>query len=116
MTTPISVPEHYKEYTIEEQKIIWQKPNQQQPITCISYKGPEDAKKIDLVGPSEDAKLVDIATDLEPNKEQSLIEILQEFKDVFAWSYKDLKGVDPEGVGPNYFSTHHTSSSQCKAK
>ena len=25
-TTPISVPKHYKKYTIEEQKIIWQNP------------------------------------------------------------------------------------------
>ena len=36
-----------------------------------------------------------IATDLKINKECELIKILQEFKDVFAWSYKDLTGVDP---------------------
>ena len=35
-----------------------------------------------------------IAIDLEPNKEQELIKILSEFRDVFVWSYKDLKGVD----------------------
>ena len=29
LTTPLSVPDHYKRYTIEEQKIIWQKPNRQ---------------------------------------------------------------------------------------
>ena len=29
LTTPISVPEHYKKYTVEERKIIWQKPNRQ---------------------------------------------------------------------------------------
>ena len=60
----------------------------------MSYEGPKDAKKIDLAGPNEDAKPVYIATDLEPIKEQHLVEILQEFRDVFAWSYKDLKGVD----------------------
>ena len=27
LTTPLSVPKHYKKYTIEERKIIWQKPN-----------------------------------------------------------------------------------------
>ena len=95
LTTPISVLEHYKKYTVEERKIIWQKPNRQQPITRISYEGPEDAKKIDLAGPNEDAKPVYIAMDLELTKEQRLVEILQEFRDVFAWSYKDLKGVDP---------------------
>ena len=95
MTTPISVPKHYKKYTVEERKIIWQKPNRQQPIIAISYKGPKDDKKVDLAGHGEDTKPVYIATDLEPNEEQSLIEILQELRDVFAWSYKDLKGVDP---------------------
>ena len=80
LTTPLSVPEHYKKYTIEEQKIIWQKPNRQQPITGVSYEGPEDAKKIDLAGPNEDAKPVYIATtDLEPTEEKCLVEILQEF-------------------------------------
>ena len=28
-------------------------------------------------------------------EEKELIQLLQEFRDVFAWSYKDLKGVDP---------------------
>ena len=94
MTTPLSVPEHHKKYTVEERKIICQKPNRQQPVTGISYEGPEDAKKIDLSGPNEDEKLVYIATDLEPTEEQCLIELLQEFRDVFTWLYKDLKGVD----------------------
>ena len=94
-TTPLSVPEHYKKYTVEERKIIWQKPNRQQPVAGVSYEGPKDAKKIDLAGPNEDAKPVNIATDLKPTEEQCLIELLQEFGDVFAWSYKDLKGVDP---------------------
>ena len=96
LTTPLSVLEHYKKYTIEERKIIWQKPNRQQLVTGISHEGPEDAKKIELAGPNEDAKPVYIATNLEPTEEQSLIKILQEFKNVFAWLlYKDLKGVDP---------------------
>ena len=93
--TPTSVPKHYKKYTVEERKIIWKKPNPQQPITIgISYEGPKEAKKINLAGRGEDAKPIYIAIDLEPNEEQSLIEILREFKDVFAWPYKDLKGVD----------------------
>ena len=36
-----------------------------------------------------------IATDLDPDKEQKLKELLREYWDVFAWSFKDLKGVDP---------------------
>ena len=32
-TPPLSVLEHYKKCTVEERKIIWQKPNHQQPVT-----------------------------------------------------------------------------------
>ena len=37
-----------------------------------------------------------IAMDLELSKETDLIRMLKEFKDVFVWFYKDLKGVDPK--------------------
>ena len=37
-----------------------------------------------------------IATNLQQNKEKRLIDLLWEFKYVFFWSYKDLKGVDLE--------------------
>ena len=84
LISPLSVPKHYKKYTVEERKIIWQKPNCQQIITSISYEGPKDAKKIDLVTPSEDAKHIYIDTYLEPIEEQSLIEISRAFKDVFS--------------------------------
>ena len=57
----------------------------------MSYEGPGDAKKIDLTCLGEDAKPMYIATDLEPNEERELDKFLQEFRDVFAWSYKDLK-------------------------
>ena len=48
LTTPLGILEHYKKYTIEERKIIWQKPNRQQPLIGISYEGLEDAKKVEL--------------------------------------------------------------------
>lgn len=61
----------------------------------VSYDGLGDAKRIDLAYPGEEPKLVYIATDLSPKEEQPLIELLKEYRDVFAWSYKDLKGVNP---------------------
>ena len=61
-----------------------------------SYDGPEDAKQVDLAEPGEEPKPVYIATDLTPEEEELLIDTLKEYKDVFAWSYKDLKGVDPK--------------------
>ena len=35
-----------------------------------------------------------IAIDLLPKEEERLLETHREYKDIFAWSYKDLKGVD----------------------
>jgi hypothetical protein len=35
---------------------------------------------------------------LEPIVTDQLIELLKEFKDVFAWTYKDLKGIPPKIV------------------
>ncbi|MCO5576761.1 hypothetical protein L7F22_030580 [Adiantum nelumboides] len=60
-----------------------------------SYDGPKKAKKIDLAEPREEPKPAYIATDLTEEEEQLLIATLKQYKDVFAWSYKDLKGVDP---------------------
>ncbi|WP_447383736.1 hypothetical protein, partial [Streptococcus pseudopneumoniae] len=37
-----------------------------------------------------------IATDLSLGKEALLIRTLKDYWDTFAWSYKDLKGVDPD--------------------
>ena len=59
-----------------------------------SYKGPEDAKQVDLAMAGEEPRKVWIATALSPKEEALLISTLGEYKDVFAWSYKDLKGVD----------------------
>ena len=63
--------------------------------TKKSYDGPKDAKKIYIADPGEESKPMYIATDLEPEEESELIKLLKEYKDVFAWSFKDLKGVDP---------------------
>ncbi|MCO5580351.1 hypothetical protein L7F22_034217 [Adiantum nelumboides] len=57
--------------------------------------GIEGAKKIDLAEPGEEPKPAYIAIDLTEEEEQLLIATLKQYKDVFAWSYKDLKGVDP---------------------
>ena len=48
------------------------------------YDGPKNAKRIDLAAPRQDPKPVYIAT-----------ELFKEYKDVFAWSFQDLKRVDP---------------------
>ena len=60
----------------------------------VSYDGPEDSKQVNLVEEGEEPRMVNIAKDLSPDKEELIVKTLREYKDVFAWSYKDLKGVD----------------------
>ena len=92
----ISVPSHFKRYTIQDRKIIVQQPVRTSQKPGESYDGPENAKKIDLAMEGEEPQPAWIATDLDPEEEELLIKTLKEYKDVFAWSYKDLKGVDPD--------------------
>ena len=59
----ISVPSHFKKYTIQNRKIVVTQP-MREPREHGSYDGPENAKKIDLALDGEDPKPVYIATDL----------------------------------------------------
>ena len=89
------MPESLKKFTIQDRKIILQKPVRQKPDSPgISYDGPEDSKQVNLADEGEEPRMVNIATDLSPDEEELLVKTLREYKDVFAWSYKDLKGVD----------------------
>ena len=71
------------------------KPEQTLTSLGVSYYGPKDTKKIYIASPGEEPKPAYIAIDLQSEEEQELIQLLKEFRDVFSWSYKDLKGVDP---------------------
>ena len=72
-----------------------QKPTREKVIAGVSYDGQEEAKKVDLAQLDEESKQVYVLEDLSEEEEKELIQLLQEFRDVFTWSYKDLKGVDP---------------------
>ncbi|MCO5601140.1 hypothetical protein L7F22_055259 [Adiantum nelumboides] len=90
----MDVPSHYKKYTIQDRKIIVQQSMSELKEPGTSYDGPKKAMKIDLAEPGEEPKPVYIATDLTEEEEQFLIATLKQYRDVFVWSYKDLKGVD----------------------
>ena len=82
---------------MQDKKIFLQPPTREKPKTPgVSYDGLEDTKKVDLTQPSQDPKTVWIATYLAPEEELMLISALKEYKDVFAWSYKDFQGIDPK--------------------
>ncbi len=48
------------------------------------------------MGTKENVQQVKANFTLEPVVTKKLIELLKEFKDVFAWTYKDLKGIPPK--------------------
>ena len=48
------------------------------------------------VGSIEAPRLLSISKDLMPSEKTAMTELLQEFKDVFAWSHEDMKGLDPK--------------------
>ena len=55
------------------------KPEQTLTYLGVSYDGPKDTNKIDIASLGEEPKLVYIATDLRPEEEQELIQLLIEF-------------------------------------
>ncbi|XP_070005718.1 uncharacterized protein [Nicotiana sylvestris] len=57
-----------------------------------------DALKEVNLGVVEDPKATYISASLTCDEESKYIELLKEFKDVFAWSYKEMSGLDPKVV------------------
>ena len=91
----LNAPSHFKSYTVEERKVILQHPKREPQNPDESCDGPENSKQVNLAGENEEPKHVWVASELDEQEEKMLIETLKNYKDVFAWSYKDLKGVDP---------------------
>ena len=45
---------------------------------------------------AEVLRLLSIAKDLMPSEKTAMTALLRKFKDVFAWSHEDMKGLDPK--------------------
>ena len=92
-------PEHFKSYTTGERKVAYTKA-QRKPTNESRgvYDGPAVVKEIELAEPGEESKPVFIAQDLTEIEEKTLILLLKEFRDIFAWTYHDMKGVPPSVV------------------
>ena len=50
------------------------------------------------VGTEKDPRLVKIESTLSSEERERLVALLKDFKDVFAWSYEDMPGIDLEIV------------------
>ena len=74
---------------------MFNKPIRTQQAPGESYDGPEGSKKIDLAEPGRRVQACLDSFRLSQEEEDLLIKTLKEYRDVFAWTYKDLKGVDP---------------------
>ena len=48
------------------------------------------------LGTGEEARPVHVAKEMSPEDKSAMITLLKEFRDVFAWSYEDMRGLDPQ--------------------
>ncbi|KAL0413584.1 UNVERIFIED_CONTAM: hypothetical protein Sradi_1560100 [Sesamum radiatum] len=55
----------------------------------------DELKEVNL-GNTEDPRPIYTSASLTQEEEEAYIELLHEFKDVFAWSYKEMPGLDPK--------------------
>ena len=44
-------------------------------------------------------RVVKVGKNLETTTKNKLVELLKENQEVFAWSHKDMVGIDPTGIG-----------------
>jgi len=52
----------------------------------------------EAMGTEEDKKEIKIGALLDATVKERIIELLKEYDDIFAWSYKDMPGLDPDVV------------------
>jgi hypothetical protein len=63
--------------------------------TKLEYAKPTDWKTIDVSFEEEDPKPIKIGSQLTDEEAEMYRALVMEYRDIFAWSYKDLKGIPP---------------------
>ncbi|KAK9943690.1 hypothetical protein M0R45_009291 [Rubus argutus] len=58
----------------------------------------EPLEKVNLSDDPFTPRLISVSTNLTPQEKEILITILKEFRDIFAWSYEEMPGLDPSLV------------------
>ena len=79
--------------------------SEQEAIVAAEFKFEQNVKKSARVledelqdlnlGTEEDPKVVKISVHVEGEFKAELKELLMQYKDIFAWDYSDMKGIDP---------------------
>ncbi|XP_028055176.1 uncharacterized protein LOC114259368 [Camellia sinensis] len=59
---------------------------------------PEQLIEIDLSDGQDAPRLIFISSSLSPEKREQLLKLISRYSDVFAWSYKEMPGLDPDLV------------------
>ena len=90
---------HFKSYMLHDRDIFCEKAKHIADIYDDGvYEGLAKVKEVNLAAPGETPKPIFVSVDLSKEEESDLITLLKEYKDCFAWSYEDMKGVPPEVV------------------
>ena len=56
---------------------------------------PSALEELNLAPSCTEQKLILIAKDMHPNDKAKLLHLLRRYKDVFAWLFEDMNGLDP---------------------
>lgn len=81
----LSVPSHFKKYTIKERKIVVQQSDENSPNSWSMYQGPKNGKRLDLVNEGEEQRPLYIATDLDLEEEEILIKTFRENREMYSF-------------------------------
>ena len=57
------------------------------------------------LGNDENPRLIKIGSTLNEKERKDLKKLLTEFQELFAWSYEDMPGIDPE-IAQDHIDTH----------
>ena len=69
-----------------------QKDKEQEEVTRVKQ---DQLKEIDL-GEEGEGKRERVSAELEKQFKEQLVQLLKEYRDVFAWTYTDMEGIDPK--------------------
>ena len=64
----------------------------------IQVMAEEELEEVDLGSDSQEPRPISISASLTETEKSELISLLKEFKDVFAWDYNEMPGLDPRLV------------------
>ena len=75
---------------------IWLEEQEEKKEHTSSTRVKKDQLALVNLEENGEEKIVKISAELEEDFKQQLVGLLKEYKDVFAWSYADMEGINPK--------------------